>query len=402
MLTITAALLVAAGCGGSDESSGGDDQESKDSPAKVALGMDEDDVCTVYGEPIATEDVEELADEAQGVFELAQPDVDVDEVEVDGYGGDLETFELVALDQFIDAELVRHAATELDVEVDEGDVDDALDELAEGVGVDGDELLEALGDATGFSEATLRRALEQSTRLEDAFGELDGDDAERFDDGEEWVQDELRPTADEDGEVRCGDGVEWDEDLRDDLDLPDGEQVAFGDLVNGQIEAAVAELGQPDPVELGIAYEDEVVPVLEDFDPLLQRFGSVITKLNSGDIDLRRVGEGLGRQAADMRALRAEAAAIRSQDAYLQRNHQQLVTALDAYAKSLVALESLTKSTSQSQLDSREKEFTKQINRADRALTAWGTGLDEDPEQRPFARSAALALQLGKTANSFS
>lgn len=392
LIAVSLAALVAAGCGGSggagDDGDGGDAERAP----KVVLGMDEDVACIVYGEDVESDDVRDLADQVRDAFEQARPDAEVDEVELDRYRGDLDAFEALALDQLVEVVIVERAADGLDVEADDDAATDTFSEMVDGTELDVDDVFDAIEDGTGLDKDTVELAATQTKLLEDSFDELESDDAEAFDDADEWLEDELRPAASED--VECGEGIEWNEGLRDDLELADGERVAFSDLLAQLVTNAVEDAAKPDPVSLGIDYEDAVVPVLRDFTPLIERLVSVSNKLSSGSIDLNRVAEGLSRQVTDMRALRARAARVRSEDAYLQRNHQQLVRAIDAYVDSLVALRALVKSTSQSQLASREKAYNAAVARADKALTAWGAGLDDDPEQRTFARSVLELQQM--------
>ena len=391
LLVIVAAGLLAAGCGTDSKDSGRDDAgSSKDE--KVALGMDEDVACTVYGEDVESRDVKDLADQVVAAFGKAYPDVDEEDVDLDGYHGDLTAFEAIALDQLVEAQIVEHAADKLDVTVDDDEAMSQLEDIASEGDMKLDDLLDVIEEGTGLEKDTIELAGRQTALLDAAYDELDSDDSKEYDDAKEWRDDELRPAAMD--HVECGKGIDWDEDLRDDLELPDGSTVAFSDVVDQAVSSAVADSLKPDAISLGIDYEDAVVPLINDFTPLLTRLQSVVQKLNAGSIDLNRVGEGLTRQLTDMRAVRARAAKVRSQDAYLQRNHQQFVKALDAYIEALETLKKLTQSTSQSQIDAREKAYTAAIDRADKALAAWGAGLDNDPEGRTYARSIAALKSL--------
>lgn len=391
LLVIVAAGLVAAGCGSDSRKSASDDADSS-KDEKVALGMDEDVACTVYGEDVESRDVKDLADQVVAAFGKAYPDVDEEDVDLDGYHGDLTAFEAIALDQLVEAQIVEHAADKLDVTVDDDEAMSQLEDIASEGDMKLDDLLDVIEEGTGLEKDTIELAGRQTALLDAAYDELDSDDSKEYDDAKEWRDDELRPAAMD--HVECGKGIDWDEDLRDDLELPDGSTVAFSDVVDQAVSSAVADSLKPDAISLGIDYEDAVVPLINDFTPLLTRLQSVVQKLNAGSIDLNRVGEGLTRQLTDMRAVRARAAKVRSQDAYLQRNHQQFVKALDAYIEALETLKKLTQSTSQSQIDAREKAYTAAIDRADKALAAWGAGLDNDPEGRTYARSIAALKSL--------
>lgn len=391
LLVIVAAGLVAAGCGSDSRNSASDDADSS-KDEKVALGMDEDVACTVYGEDVESRDVKDLADQVVAAFGKAYPDVDEEDVDLDGYHGDLTAFEAIALDQLVEAQIVEHAADKLDVTVDDDEAMSQLEDIASEGDMKLDDLLDVIEEGTGLEKDTIELAGRQTALLDAAYDELDSDDSKEYDDAKEWRDDELRPAAMD--HVECGKGIDWDEDLRDDLELPDGSTVAFSDVVDQAVSSAVADSLKPDAISLGIDYEDAVVPLINDFTPLLTRLQSVVQKLNAGSIDLNRVGEGLTRQLTDMRAVRARAAKVRSQDAYLQRNHQQFVKALDAYIEALETLKKLTQSTSQSQIDAREKAYTAAIDRADKALAAWGAGLDNDPEGRTYARSIAALKSL--------
>lgn len=401
VIVLAACALVAAACGSSDNTSKKSSTKKKTASAK--LGMDQAAVCVVYGTKISPDDVRELSGQGQDAFKLARPGVDADEVDLDGYDGELDTFDIVALDQRVEAALVDHAARKLHVDIDDEDVDDAIDELVQTAKLDdSEELMEVLSDGAGLDEDTLREAVRLSEVQKRAFRKLDADDAADFDDADEWVEDELRPRADEDGKVRCAKGVEWDEDLRDGLELPDGSTANFGPMVDTLVTTAVTNASKPDPTDMGIAYEDKVVPIINGFTPVLRRFISVFTKFNDDKIGINRIAEGMGRQVADIRALHRRAARVKVGDAYLDKNHRHLVNMLDAYAKALAAIQALDGAKSTSQVTAQEKIFTREINRASRELIAWANGLDGDPEKRPFVRTAAAATRLAETAKALS
>lgn len=152
---------------------------------------------------------------------------------------------------------------------------------------------------------------------------------------------------------------------------------------------------KPDPAKLGIAYEDSIVPMLDEFGPLLKRFYSVATKLENGSIGLKSATAGMGAQQKEMQSLQKKAAAFKTTDPYLQKNHQKLVSALQLYTDALVSLQAMTSSTSQAQVDANESKGLALLDKAGNAFQAWGTGLEKDPSERIYPRISNKLEEIG-------
>ena len=147
-------------------------------------------------------------------------------------------------------------------------------------------------------------------------------------------------------------------------------------------------------VEAGIAYEDAILPLVNQLKPLLQRYDTTSDKLIEGSIDVASATEAFGTQATSATQLAAKVRAVQVDDEYLTDANEQLAVSFDRYAAAMKVMTTFNDGMSEAQIEQTFARATAELDEMFTALDTWSDALVEDPDGRAFTRTGTAFEEI--------
>ncbi len=147
-------------------------------------------------------------------------------------------------------------------------------------------------------------------------------------------------------------------------------------------------------VEAGIAYEDSILPIVNQLKPLLQRYDTTSDKLIAGSIDTTRAVQAFGSQADTAFALAKRTRDLDIDDDYLEDANEQLALAFERYATAMNVMTNFNDGMSEAQVEQMMARATPELDEMFTALDTWSDALVEDPQGRAFTRTGTAFEQI--------